>query len=36
MYTDSIFWFASWPVLIYGACKLVVFLIDKYEKKEIV
>lgn len=35
MFLDSIFWFASWPFLVYGSYKLVAFLIGKYEEKEV-
>jgi hypothetical protein len=33
MYLDSIFWFASWPVLVYASYKLVAVLIGKFEEK---
>lgn len=30
---SSIFWLLTWPVLIYISYRLVVWMMDKYEKK---
>lgn len=33
MYLNSILWFASWPILIIAAYKIVIYAISKYEEQ---
>jgi hypothetical protein len=35
MYLDSIFWFISWPILIYAAYRLSAYLLEKFEEQEV-
>jgi len=35
MYTKSIIWFLVWPVLIYISYRLVLFVLKKYEARQV-